>query len=78
MVGSALDAVPGVGPARRQGAAAAFRVARQDAEAGVEELSRVVPAPVAAPVHAALHTAPPPAAKRRPGDGHDGEEERGG
>ncbi|MBP1632303.1 MAG: uvrC, partial [Acidobacteria bacterium] len=48
MVGSALDGVPGIGPARRQALLRAFGSLAKMREAGVEELGRVVPAGVAA------------------------------
>jgi len=59
MVDSALDGVPGVGPARRRALLRRFGSLAGMREAGVEELSRVVPAAVAAAVHAALRGAPP-------------------
>jgi excinuclease ABC subunit C len=71
MVGSALDTIPGVGPARRQALLRRFGSMARMREAQVEELARVVPATVAAAVHAALH-AP------RPGAGVDPEEGEGG
>jgi excinuclease ABC subunit C len=55
MVSSALDAVPGVGPARRKALLRRFGSMARMREAEVEELTRVVPAKVAAAVHAALH-----------------------
>lgn len=70
MVGSVLDAVPGVGPARKKALLRRFGSMARMREAGVEELARVVPAGVAAAVHAALH-APPGAA------GSEREEEDG-
>jgi excinuclease ABC subunit C len=60
MVTSVLDAVPGVGPARKQALLRRFGSMARIREAGVEELARVVPAGVAAAVHAALQ-APLPA-----------------
>jgi len=71
MVSSALDAVPGVGPARRKALLRTFGSMARMREAEVEELARVVPARVAAAVHAALHA---PA----PGAGIDLEEGEGG
>ena len=73
MVGSALDGVPGVGPARRQALLRAFGSLAKMREAGVEELGRVVPAGVAAVVHAALRTPPRSSAERRRGSGEDEE-----
>ena len=75
MVGSALDGVPGVGPARRKALLRRFGSLAKMREAGVEELSRVVPAGVAAAVHAALHSPPrrvrgaPPGAGAEAGGG---------
>jgi excinuclease ABC subunit C len=60
MVGSALDGVPGVGPARRKALLRRFGSLARMREAHVEDLAGVVPAGVAAAVHAALHTAPRP------------------
>jgi excinuclease ABC subunit C len=54
MVDSALDAVPGVGPVRKQALVRRFGSLKRIREADVEELSEVVPAGVAAKVHAAL------------------------
>jgi len=67
MVGSALDGVPGVGPARRQALLRRFGSLAKMREAGVEELSEVVPAAVAAAVQAALHAPPGAPGKRRAG-----------
>ncbi len=55
MVSSVLDAVPGVGPARRKALLRKFGSMARMREAEVEELARVIPARVAAAVHAALH-----------------------
>jgi len=55
MVSSVLDAVPGVGPARKRALLRGFGSMARMREAGVEELARVIPAGVAAAVHAALH-----------------------
>ena len=55
MVASVLDGVPGVGPARRKALLRRFGSMARMREAEVEELTRVVPAKVAAAVHAALH-----------------------
>ena len=77
MVGSALDGVPGVGPARRQALLRRFGSLAKMREAGVEELSRVVPAGVAAAVHAALHAPALPAVERRRPSGGK-EKEQGG
>ena len=74
MVGSALDAVPGVGPARRKALLRRFGSLVKMREAGVEELSRVVPAGVAAAVHSALHSPPRPSGDRRRAAGKDEEE----
>ena len=71
MVSSALDAVPGVGPARRKALLRTFGSMARMRETELEELARVVPARVAAAVHAALHA---PA----PGAGIDLEEGEGG
>ncbi len=71
MVGSLLDGVPGVGPARKKALLRRFGSMARMRGAEVEELARVVPGGVAAAVHAALH-APPGA-----GDG-EREEEDGG
>jgi excinuclease ABC subunit C len=65
MVGSALDGVPGVGPARRQALLRRFGSLARMREAGVEELSEVVPAAVAAAVQAALQAPPGAPGKRR-------------
>jgi excinuclease ABC subunit C len=75
MVGSALDGVPGVGPARRRALLRRFGSLAKMREAGVEELRRVVPATVAAAVHAALHTPPGASGERRPSVGPDEEED---
>ncbi|HSQ36824.1 MAG TPA: excinuclease ABC subunit UvrC [Acidimicrobiia bacterium] len=71
MVSSVLDAVPGVGPARRKALLRTFGSMARMRETELEELARVVPARVAAAVHAALHA---PA----PGAGIDLEEGEGG
>jgi excinuclease ABC subunit C len=55
MVSSVLDAVPGVGPARRKALLRRFGSMARMREAEVEELARGVPAKVATAVHAALH-----------------------
>ncbi|OFW55043.1 MAG: excinuclease ABC subunit C [Actinobacteria bacterium RBG_16_70_17] len=55
MVASVLDGVPGVGPARRKVLLRRFGSMARMREAEVEELARVIPARVAAAVHAALH-----------------------
>ncbi len=75
MVGSALDAVPGVGPARRKALLRRFGSLAKMREAGVEDLGRVVPAGVAAAVHAALHSPPRPSGQRRRESGEDEEED---
>lgn len=75
MVGSALDGVRGVGPARRQALLRRFGSLARMREAGVEELSEVVPAAVAAAVQAALHTPPGASGERRPPIGPDEEED---
>jgi excinuclease ABC subunit C len=75
MVGSALDGVPGVGPARRRALLRRFGSLAKMREAGVEELRRVVPAAVAAAVHTALHTPPGASGERRPSAGPDEEED---
>jgi excinuclease ABC subunit C len=63
MVDSALDAVPGVGPIRKQALVRKFGSLKRIREADVEELSEVVPAGVAASVYAALRE--PEARKRQ-------------
>jgi excinuclease ABC subunit C len=55
MVDSALDAVPGIGPARKKALVRRFGSLKRIREAEVEELSEVVPDGVAARLHAALH-----------------------
>jgi excinuclease ABC subunit C len=68
MVGSILDAVPGVGPARKKALLRKFGSMARMREAEVEELARVVPAGVAAAVHAALHAPPSGAGGEREED----------
>jgi len=63
MVDSALDAVPGVGPVRKQALVRRFGSLKRIREAEVDELSEVVPAGVAARLYAALREPEP-----RPGD----------
>ena len=75
MVGSTLDGVPGVGPARRKALLRRFGSLAKMREAGVEELARVVPAGVAAAVHAALQAPPRPAREGRRPAGRDEEED---
>jgi excinuclease ABC subunit C len=79
MVGSVLDAVPGVGPARKKALLRRFGSLAKMREAGVGELSRLVPVGVAAAVHAALHAPPSPAARPGllPDAGEDDEEDEG-
>jgi len=55
MVDSVLDAVPGVGPARKKALLRRFGSLKRIREAGVEELGEVVPAAVARRLHASLH-----------------------
>jgi excinuclease ABC subunit C len=75
MVGSVLDAVPGVGPARKKALMRRFGSVAKMREAGVEELSRLVPAGVAAAVHAALHAPPSLAGHAGLPPGADGDED---
>jgi len=58
MVGSTLDGIPGVGPVRKKALLRRFGSMARMREADVEELAGVVPAGVAAAVHAALHAPP--------------------
>jgi excinuclease ABC subunit C len=55
MVDSVLDAVPGVGPARKKALLRRFGSLKQIRAAGVEDLGAVVPAAVAERLHAELH-----------------------
>jgi excinuclease ABC subunit C len=55
MVDSALDEVPGVGPARKRALLRRFGSLKRIREAPEEDLAEVVPASVAAAVHEALH-----------------------
>lgn len=71
MVGSALDGIPGLGPARRKALLRSYGSLARMREAEAEELARLVPAGVAAAVHAALHSRPVRGAGR-------GEEAEGG
>jgi len=73
MVGSALDAVPGVGPARRKALLRRFGSLAKLRQAGVEELSRVVPVTVAAAVHAALRAPEPRGPERQSGEAEEEE-----
>jgi excinuclease ABC subunit C len=65
MVDSALDAVPGVGPVRKQALVKRFGSLKRIREADVDELSEIVPAGVAARVHAALREPAPREGGRR-------------
>ena len=56
MVDSILDEVPGVGPGRKKALVNRFGSVKKMREATVEELTEVVPAPVAQSVWDALHT----------------------
>ena len=76
MVDSVLDAVPGLGPVRRQALLKAFGSLKRMRETTIEELAEVIPATVAQNLHAVLQgnatargTAPPEAPQRRYGDG---------
>ncbi len=55
MVDSVLDRIPGVGPVRKRALLRRFGSLKRIREAGVQDLEEVVPAAVAAAVHAALH-----------------------
>ena len=55
MVDSALDAVPGLGPVRRQALLKTFGSLKRMSQASIEELAEVVPAAVAAELHGVLH-----------------------
>ena len=55
MVDSVLDAVPGVGPARKKALLRRFGSLKRIREATREDLGEVVPGQVAAALHAALH-----------------------
>jgi excinuclease ABC subunit C len=76
MVDSVLDAVPGLGPVRRQALLKAFGSLKRMREATIEELAEVIPATVARSLHAVLQgnatprgTSPPEGPQRRYGDG---------
>ncbi len=55
MVDSVLDDVPGVGPKRKRDLIKHFGSLKRMRQAGVDELARVVPGPVAADLYSALH-----------------------
>jgi excinuclease ABC subunit C len=55
MVDSVLDEVPGVGPKRKRDLLRHFGSLKKIRQAGLEELARVVPEPVATDLYSALH-----------------------
>ena len=63
---SALDAVPGIGPRRRERLLRKFGSLRRVTEAAESELAAVVGASLAASLHARLHPDPPPASSPPP------------
>lgn len=64
---SALDAVPGIGPRRRERLLRRFGSLRRVTEASESELAAVVGPSLAASLHARLHPDPPPASSPPPG-----------